>query len=297
MRRFLLIPHLKIHNANAISSPYSIGFPAITAWLGSVHALQRCLNEHGFNDIKLLNVAISCHNFNLQTHKGYGDYVYSIAGTANPLNEDGSRPAFVEEARCHLEVSLLIECEGLGPDNEEKIKEFINNQLQKMKFASGDVLSSKSVDVLLVDEDEEFSDKKALRKLMLGYVIIERRDLIKKSMEEENKDALEALLDHLKITHNYTKLNETENFEHKILRKESGWLVPIAVGFQGISEIGFAQNQRDIKVPHQFAESVVTLGEFVMPFKVKKLDDILWKYNVDLEKDLYLCQTLPNLTK
>ena len=69
MRRFLLIPHLKIHNANAISSPYSIGFPAITAWLGSVHALQRCLNEHGFNDIKLLNVAISCHNFNLQTHK------------------------------------------------------------------------------------------------------------------------------------------------------------------------------------------------------------------------------------
>ncbi|MCB1977589.1 MAG: hypothetical protein KDE66_11370 [Nitrosomonas sp.] len=34
MRRFLLIPHLKIHNANAMSSPYTIGFPAMTAWLG-----------------------------------------------------------------------------------------------------------------------------------------------------------------------------------------------------------------------------------------------------------------------
>ena len=29
MRHFLLIPHLKIHNANAMSSPYTIGFPAI----------------------------------------------------------------------------------------------------------------------------------------------------------------------------------------------------------------------------------------------------------------------------
>jgi hypothetical protein len=33
---FFLISHLKIHNANAMSSPYTIGFPAMTAWL--VHA-------------------------------------------------------------------------------------------------------------------------------------------------------------------------------------------------------------------------------------------------------------------
>ncbi len=293
MRRFLLIPHLKIHNANAMSSPYTIGFPAMTAWLGAVHVLQRKLNESGFFEVKLLGTAISCHDLNLQTYKGRGDYVSSIIATANPLNKDGSRPAFIEEARCHLEVSLLIEYQGLDPDNLDKFKSFIDWQLQKMKFAGGDVLSVKPVAEKSVDEDDDSSVREILRKLMLGFVIIERRDLIKKSMEE-GKDALEALLDHLKIMHRSTK-NDKEEVTWNSSKKEAGWLVPIATGFQAISEIGFAKNQRDSTTPHRFAESVVTLGEFVMAHRIKELDDMLWQYHVD--QDLYLCQTNSNLTK
>ena len=292
-RRFLLIPHLKIHNANAMSSPYTIGFPAMTAWLGAVHVLQRKLNENGFSEVKLLGTAISCHDLNLQTYKGRGDYVSSIIATANPLNKDGSRPAFIEEARCHLEVSLLIEYQGLDPDNLDKFKSFIDWQLQKMKFAGGDVLSVKPVAEKSVDEDDDSSVREILRKLMLGFVIIERRDLIKKSMEE-GKDALEALLDHLKIMHRSTK-NDKEEVTWNSSKKEAGWLVPIATGFQAISEIGFAKNQRDSTTPHRFAESVVTLGEFVMAHRIKELDDMLWQYHVD--QDLYLCQTNSNLTK
>ena len=67
MRRFLLIPHLKVHNANAMSSPYTIGFPAMTAWLGAVHALQRHLRLQGLNAVELIGAAVSCHRFNLQT--------------------------------------------------------------------------------------------------------------------------------------------------------------------------------------------------------------------------------------
>jgi CRISPR-associated protein Csy2 len=294
MRRFLLIPHLKIHNANAISSPYTIGFPAITAWLGAIHALQRKLYENGFNEVQLLGTAISCHDINLQTHKGRGDYVSSIIATANPLDKDGNRPAFIEEARCHLEVSLLVEYQGLDPDNLEKFKKFIDQQLLKMKFASGDVLSVKPVQTILVNEDEESSIKAALRKLMLGFVIIERRDLIKKSMQEERKDALEALLDYLKIMYRANQNDEGE-VSWSASKKEAGWLVPIATGFQGISDLGFAKNQRDANTPHRFAESVVTLGEFVMPYRIKKIDDMLWQYHVD--QDLYLCQTNLNLTK
>lgn len=294
MRRFLLIPHLKIHNANAISSPYTIGFPAITAWLGAIHALQRKLYENGFNEVQLLGTAISCHDINLQTHKGRGDYVSSIIATANPLDKDGNRPAFIEEARCHLEVSLLVEYQGLDPDNLEKFKKFIDQQLLKMKFASGDVLSVKPVQEILVDEDEESSIKVALRKLMLGFVIIERRDLIKKSMQEEGRDALEALLDHLKIMYRANQ-NDEDEVSWNASKKEAGWLVPIATGFQAISEIGLAKNQRDADTPHRFAESVVTLGEFVMPYRIKKIDDMLWQYHVD--QDLYLCQTNLNLTK
>ncbi len=52
MKNILLIPRIKIHNANALSSPYTIGFPAMTAWLGAVHALERKMKANGFNEIQ-----------------------------------------------------------------------------------------------------------------------------------------------------------------------------------------------------------------------------------------------------
>ena len=125
MSHFLLLPHLKIHNANAMSSPYTIGFPAVTAWMGAVHALQRFVNQQGFEEVKFTRLAISCHQFDLQTYRGENDFVSSIIGTANPLDKDGSRPAFVEEARCDLEVSLLIEYENIHRKHVDKLKELI----------------------------------------------------------------------------------------------------------------------------------------------------------------------------
>ena len=291
IRRFLLIPHIKIHNANAMSSPYTIGFPAMTSWLGAVHALQRHVQQQGLTESKFTSVAVSCHQFDLQTYKGQGDFVNSIIGTANPLDKTGSRPAFIEEARCHLEVSLLIEYRGVDSDELEDLIASINKQLLCMKFASGDVLSVKNTENIIVDEDDEQAIKRVLARLMLGYVLIERRDLMINSMQNENKDALNALLDHLKIMHRSTQDNDGK-VTWTSSRKTTGWLVPIATGFQGISDLGVAKHQRDNSTSHRFAESVVTLGEFVMPYRIKDLDNMLWQYHVDTQKNLYLCRTL-----
>lgn len=294
MRHFLLISHLQLHNANAISSPYTIGFPAMTAWLGAVHALQRKLNQQGC-DLNLSKVAVSCHDFNLQTYKGRGDFIQSIVGTANPLDKDGNRPAFIEEARCHLDVSLLIEIESLSKKKREHLLEIVQGIVASMKFASGDVLSVKNCSVLDFDEDEDQEKqlRPILNKLMLGHVLIERRDLVLTSMQE-GKDALDSVLDYLKVTHSSTQ-DEEGKVTWTSKRKVQGWLVPIAVGFQGISELGQAKNQRDASTPHRFAESVLTLGEFVMPFRIETIDQLLWQYHVDLENDLYLCQSLITL--
>ncbi len=289
MRHFLLIPHIKIHNANALSSPYSIGFPAMTAWLGAVHALQRYLNQDNFSEVKLSKTGVCCHQLDLQTYKGQNDYVSSIVGTANPLDKDGSRPAFIEEARCHLDVSLLVECRGLHSTKIERFVQKVTDILRgKMKMASGDILDFGTIEYCSIDEDDEFGNQSLLRKLMPGYVLLERRDLLKDKMATENIDALSALLDYLKIKHRSAEENETVKWTMN--RETSGWIVPIGVGFQGVSEIGFAKNQRDASTPHRFAESIVTLGEFVMPYRIDELDDMLWHYHVDLEKDLYLCQ-------
>lgn len=294
MRYFLLIPHLKLHNANAMSSPYTIGFPAMTAWLGAVHALQRKLQAKAL-DVALTKVAVSCHEFNLQTYKGQGDFVHSIIGTANPLDKDGSRPAFIEEARCHLEVSLLIEIENLSIKKREQLLEMVTDLVGSMKFASGDVIAVKKCQVIDFDEDES-QDKELrpiLKKLMLGHVLIERRDLIIESMNQ-GKDALDSVLDYLKVTHSST-IDEYDKVTWTSKRKAEGWLIPIAVGFQGISELGRAKNQRDANTLHRFAESVLTLGEFVMPYRIEHIDQLLWQYHVDLENNLYLCQNVSTI--
>lgn len=294
MRYFLLIPHLKLHNANAMSSPYTIGFPAMTAWLGAVHALQRKLKQQGC-DLTLNKLAVSCHDFNLQTYKGRSDFVHSIVGTANPLDKDGNRPAFIEEARCHLEVSLLIEIESSSKKQREQLLEIVQGIVTSMKFASGDVLSIKPCSILNFDEDEDQEKelRPLLNKLMLGHVLIERRDLVMQSMQN-GKDALDSVLDYLKVTHSSTQ-DDDGKVTWTSKRKAQGWLVPIAVGFQGISELGQAKNQRDANTPHRFAESVLTLGEFVMPYRIENIDQLLWQYLVDLENNLYVCQNLTTI--
>lgn len=293
-RNFLLIPHLKIHNANAMSSPFTIGFPAMTAWLGSMHALERKLHSQKLN-INLIKLAVSCHHFDLQTYKGKSDYVHSIVGTANPLDKDGSRPAFIEEARCHLEVSLLIELEGYSQKDYDSLIGAARELVMSMKVTSGDVQNLWSCEILSVNEmsdDRDTDLKRILHKLMLGNVLVERRNLVIQSMND-GKDAIDSLLEYLTVNHAATgEMTKEGKAIWRSVRKENGWLVPISVGYQGISPLSEEKvlNQRDDDTPHRFAESIVTLGEFIMPYRAKAIDEILWEYHTDLENDLYLCR-------
>lgn len=286
MKRILLLPRLKIQNANALSSPYTIGFPAITAWLGAVHALQRKLNQDSFPAVTFHSTAIVNHKFNLQAYKGKGDFVYSIIGTGNPLTKEGKRPAFVEEGRCHLTVSLAVEYSGIEKEQEEAFKEKISTQLITMKWAGGDIIKFGELALLAVGDEED--RKKFIRKLMPGYAIIERRDLMKSAMKDTN-DAMVAMLDYLTVKHRAKQVEEKTIWEEP-QRKTTGWIVPIATGFHGLTPVAIAKNQRDSETPHRFAESVVTLGEFIMPLRIKDLDEMLWHTHLDTQNNLYLCQ-------
>jgi CRISPR-associated protein Csy2 len=295
IKRILLLPHIKIQNANALSSPYTIGFPAMTAWLGAAHALQRKLVASGFDDLVFEQVGVVCHHIDLQTYKGRGDYVYSIIGTGNPLDKDGNRPAFIEEARCHLEVSLVIETTGIDKDEEEDVMPLLHNFLQgQLKMAGGDIVSASQPEFIKVDQNDAQEFRKLSRKLMPGFALIERRELMLEGMKQ-GQDALEALLDYLSIK-NRSEVDDDGNVAWTSKRKTSGWLVPIATGFQGISPVtepGETLNQRDPTTRHRFAEAVVTLGEFVMPYRLRSLDELMWHYHYDQPNNLYLCQQSP----
>jgi len=238
--RLLLLPHLKVHNANALSSPFTIGFPAMTAWLGATHALQRKLIARGFPDLNFKATAVISHSCDLQTYKGRGDFVHSIVGTGNPLDKTGSRPAFIEEARCHLDCSLLIEYQGVEQDNLPEFLEQVSHLLHsQMKIAGGDILGFKPPLTIKVEEGNSADLRKLSRKLMPGYAIIERRELLKEAMEA-GEDVMDAMLDYLTIHHNCEQDNDG-NVTWTSKRKTAGWIIPIATGFHGISELGEAK--------------------------------------------------------
>lgn len=308
-KKILLIPHLRIHNANALSSPFTIGFPAMTAWLGATHALQLKLNERGIT-LTIPATGVVSHQMDLQTYRGSKDFVSSIVGTGNPLepkSEKGKtegnavRASFIEEARCHLEVSLLIELQGTSQEQEEEIIEQVNHILNsQMKVAGGDIQTFDWPAIFVIEDGNEADLRRLTRKIMPGYVLIERRDLMVEAMQQ-GQDAMDALIDYVAIHHSCEQ-TEDGSVLWKSRRKTQadkppGWIVPIATGFHGIRELGQAKNQRDPETPHCFAESLVTLGEFKMPHRFESITDLLWCYQVDKVNKLYKCVALNTLTE
>lgn len=284
MRQYLLIKKLQVQNANALSSPFTYGFPAVTAFLGFAHTLQRFLNKDyasDFGNLVVSGIGIASHAFVMQDYKGA--YESTLKLTANPLDKDGNRPSFVEEGRCHLCVSLVLELENLGNALELELVEAVTTLLNgRMKLAGGDILPITNADqtiTLILD------NKKSLRQLMPSYVLIERRDLMLEAMQA-GQDALDALHGALQLNHSSTELDHGKG-QWQVSRAHKGWIVPIATGFHALTAAALADNQRDSETPHRFAESVVTLGEFKMPIRCEGVNEIIWRYQHD--HDLYLC--------
>lgn len=308
-KKILLIPHLRIHNANALSSPFTIGFPAMTAWLGVTHALQRKLNERGIG-VSIPATGVVSHQMDLQTYRGDNDFVSSIVGTGNPLepkSEKGKpegnavRSSFIEEARCHLDVSLLIELQGVSQEQDDEIIKQVSHLLNsQMKVAGGDIQTFSTPAIFVIEDGDEADLRRLARKIMPGYVLIERRDLMIEAMQQ-GQDAMDALIDYVAIHHSCEQTDAGEVLWKSRRKtqtdKPPGWIVPIATGFHGISELGQAKNQRDLEMPHRFAESLVTLGEFKMPHRFGSIADMLWCYQVDSSNNLYQCVALNTTTE
>ena len=102
---YLVFKHIKIQAANAISGPLSYGFPAISGFVGAIHALSRKLNGQA----TLNGVMIACHNYELQAYQATPFSDRTFVQTRNPLKKNGETAPIIEEGKVHLEVSLVVE--------------------------------------------------------------------------------------------------------------------------------------------------------------------------------------------
>lgn len=327
----LILPRLRVQNANAISGPLSWGFPAPSALLGFVHALERRLSaRHGQ---RFDGVGIVCHDFAAQTFRPNRRRHLVFTQTRNPVYlkrdaakfvADGSPPAIVEEGRAHLELSLVIALRHPYIETIEGEDFAIDAQRTAlgMRLAGGSVLPAgadrRAHPEWLPWPDTADDQHKAFarlrRRLLPGFALVHRPDLLAERLAELQTEtpsatALDALLDLNRLNHAplstkgpADEATPAPAVEWKTERRP-GWLVPLPIGYAGISPLyapGEVAGTRDGETPFRFVESLYSLGQWIGPHRLTSLDQLLWHSSADTDAGLYRCinryaATLPPL--
>ena len=306
MSNYLVISHLRVRNANALSSPISIGVPSVTAFLGATHKLQRYLNDNGYDSAKITGTGIVVHDADLRTFSSVKKFE-SLIESGKPLTRKGERPSGIPDPKIDLVVSLIcdIEDENFEIYDEEDFINKVDAALStEIRIAGGDILPPRMkggktassfieagrIKYFQGKTADNTSDLKGIKRLLTpGYALTERRDLLMQEMEK-GKDPVEAIVDYLAVHHECVK-DDMGTVEWSRKRKVAGWLVPISVGYQGVSKPEKVTNQRDENYLHVFGENLITLGEYKIINSVNNFNTIIWRYKTDLNKQLYLCMT------
>ena len=315
----LVLPRLRVQNANAISSPLTWGFPSITAFTGLMTALARRLGPGA--GIRFKAVGVVCHAFEAQVTQG--GYTRSFCLTRNPVLQDGSTAAIVEEGRVHLDITLVFEvslASALLNDAERtQCAMQISEWLAGMRIAGGSVMpplpgatqrSARPRLVLLAEDPDLRAQqfKRLARQWLPGFALVSRDDVLQNRLQALRDDAseaqpqpslLDAWLDLSRINRRATTqtvLDEASGSSSEVVRwttdSRPGWLVPIPVGYTALSGLhapGTVVGARDASVPFQFVESVYSIGQWVSPHRLTDLAQLTWRPDHAADIGLYRC--------
>jgi CRISPR-associated protein Csy2 len=305
----LVVPHLTVQNANAVSSPLTHGFPSMTAFLGLMWALERKTRAERL-DLAFNAVAAVCHGHQEQVTEG--GFVKAFRLTRNPIDKDGSTAAIVEEGRIHLELSLVFAVRGerwaQEPEAQAADLAIVARLLSGMRIAGGSVLQAAQawrrcyqpyvVELTGAEEDRAAEFRKARMRLLPGFALVARDDLLDTrlaELHEEKRDAtrLDAWLSLSRINWRYQPEDGDAKGGWVNDRKGGGWIVPIPVGYGALGEVhapGSVANARDGSTPFRFVESLYSLGEWVSPHRLHSPQQLLWYADSDVDNGFYRCR-------
>lgn len=321
-RAVLVLPHLRVQNANAISSPMTWGFPAITAFTGLMTALERRLGRDA--GIAFYGIGVVCHGFEAQVTSA--GYTRAFRLTRNPVLADGSTPGIVEEGRVHLDVTLVFDArlaDGHRGDAERaSLAERVAHVLAGMRLAGGSVMPAlpgparrpnRPVLDLVPDDSQRDEQHKQFRRLarrcLPGFALVSRDDLLQARLAELRAtdpaaSTLDAWLDLSRWNARAVERPAIEGGDQSpsvewVTDPRVGWIVPIPVGFAALSklhEAGTVNGARDMTTPFRFVETVWSMGQWISPHRLKGLGDLVWAPEHDHdparpgEQGLYRCR-------
>jgi CRISPR-associated protein Csy2 len=315
----LVLPRLRVQNANAISSPLTWGFPAITAFTGLMTALARRVGPDA--GVSFQSVGVVCHGFEAQVTQG--GYTRSFCLTRNPVLQDGSTAAIVEEGRVHLDITLVFEvtlsAALLDDDKRAQCSAEIGECVAAMRIAGGSVMPALTgtmrrpprakLTLLGGDVDAQAKQFKRLsRQWLPGFALVSRDDVLQNRLEELRTNAsgeaasptlLDAWLDLSRINHRASRkavpvaaAGEPNEVVEWTTDSRNGWLVPIPVGYAALSDVyppGAVAGARDTEVPFCFVESVYSIGQWISPHRLEDIAQLAWRPDYAPASGLYRC--------
>jgi len=321
MSQYLVLSHIDIQNANSIAG-LTWGFPAITQFLGFIHALNRKLSKsyEGQNDIELTGCAVISHGFENKVYQPKQFADFEFLQSKNPpvlAKHKSASPPIIEEGKMNLTISLVIELDKplmLGADQFKELEQKILTQSYCMRIAGGTIFNIKQVKFLSASTREQhITMLRKIKKLsMPGFILLDRSVYLQNHYEamlaryEVDKSTsvkpqlLDAWLDFVALKYKAVpKLNEEQsvpdentpaNWEY-VAKPKAGYLVPLMTGYKAISELydaGTVLNTRDEITPSRFVEAIHSIGEWKGVHNLNAIKDAIWHY--DYKDQWYICK-------
>lgn len=246
---YLVIPRIRVQNANAQPAWWMIGPPAMTAYAGFSHALALAMEWK-----KCLGFGVVHHDIQfLGEFEGEGLFLPHQFRAASFIDKSdyssknqyalSSQPA----ARCHLSVSLVVKLdEDVGVDLETAFPRFMRGA----RLAGGAIIEYGKASL------QENVDS-VIQYLKTGFAIHERQDLM--VMQEGERDMLDVVL---RLTDPQLRfVSKSANPKESDEEDSHSWLLPTSLGYRAITEFQERKNVRG-GLPHAFAEPLVGMVQY-----------------------------------
>ena len=302
---YLLFKKVIIDGANTISSPLTYGFPAITGFLGSFHAMSRKMaDDTQLSEVSLGGVLLACHDCQPQMYRPNTYNNYTFNQTRNPIKKDGKTASIIEEGKCHLTMSFVVEVladTSLTTEQQASAIQNTKQWIQQQRMAGGSVRGFARFEPVQFFDSSDISA--VIPQLLPAFVLVDAQNEFTQIIEDVQKDnpeatPLDALIDVCALHHTpETQKNGDTKWLTTSRKSGHGWLVPMPIGYQGISDLydsGVMQNVRNPEYPSQYVEAIYSLGKWVYPQRLNRIGgehdiaNAFWRYHYDADNSLYL---------